>query len=423
MFRIKAMMKSVSAINKIFFAGMFSTLCIPSTFANEQAVKPVLTAVSTSTPSFDQCQVRFNRQAHAEGLSNDINEIINNLTPIKRVLTLDKNQAEFAESFAQYVNKRVSNYHIKNGKKLLKKHATLFSQLHQKYGVPPQYLVSFWGLETVFGKHKGKMSVLNSIATLACDNRRSEYFTAELFDLFHMIDEQRVAVEQLQGSWAGAMGHMQFMPSAYRKYAIDGDGDGKVDVWQSEADAITTAANYLNKIGWNKQERWGREVQLPDNFDFKSIAYDKRYPLSVFKGLGVKQRNGKALPHYEIEAELVLPNGHQGHAFLVYRNFDVIMDWNLSKNYALSVGILADKLVGGKGVSSVKAAKPLEFSRNQMQQLQTKLNELGFETGKPDGIWGPNSRKAIRAFQIEKKLIADGFPNREVFHTLGLSQS
>ena len=405
------MMKLMSSVKKIFCISLLSASIIPSIYANE------------IPPTFEQCQARFLHQARQQGLSENIHGIIDQLTPIKRVLTLDKNQPEFAESFAQYVNKRVSNYHIVNGKKLLKKHAELFNQLHEKYGIPPQYLVSFWGLETVFGKHKGKMSVLNSIATLACDNRRSDYFTSELFDLFNMIDEQRVSVEQLQGSWAGAMGHMQFMPSAYRKYAIDGDGDDNVDVWQSEADAITTAANYLNKIGWVKQERWGREVKLPTDFDFSAIAYDKRYPLSVFKTLGVTQSNGKTLPDYDIQAELVLPNGHQGHAFLVYRNFDVIMQWNLSKNYALSVGILADKLVGGKGVSSVKAAKPLLFSRVQMQQLQAKLNELGFETGKPDGIWGPNSRKAIRAFQIEKDLIADGFPNREVFQSLGLSQS
>lgn len=419
---VKKLYKSINkGMNKSILASMLSTLCFSNVYAYDKS--PVIVSATTSISTFEQCQNRFYQQAHSQGLSENIDSIINKLTPIKRVLSLDKNQAEFAESFAQYVNKRVSNYHVTNGKKLLKKHAELFNKLHEKYGIPPQYLMSFWGLETVFGKHKGKMSILNSIATLACDNRRSEYFTNELFELFNMIDNQLVAVEDLQGSWAGAMGHMQFMPSAYRKYATDGDGDGKVNVWQSEADALTTAANYLNKIGWNKQERWGREVQLPDNFDFKAIAYDKRYPLHVFKALGVKRSNGKALPHYDIEAELVLPNGHQGHAFLVYRNFDVIMDWNLSKNYALSVGILADKLMGGKGVSSVKTAKPLLYSRNQMQLLQTKLNELGFETGKPDGIWGPNSRKAIRAFQIEKNLIADGFPNREVFNSLGLSQS
>jgi membrane-bound lytic murein transglycosylase B len=373
--------------------------------------------------NFEQCKHRYQQQATEQGFNEKIVHIIDTLTPIERVLVLDKNQAEFTESFAQYVNKRVSKYHIRHGKILLKKHADLFKKLHDKYGIPPQYLVSFWGLETVFGKHKGKISILNSLATLACDNRRSDYFTDELFDLFHLLDTNIVSVEQLQGSWAGAMGHMQFMPSAFREYAVDGNDDGKVDVWQSESDAITTAANYLNKMGWKNNERWGREVLLPDNFDFQSIVYDQSYPLKKFKALGVKQVNNKDLPQYDIDAELVLPNGHQGHAFLVYRNFDVIMRWNLSKNYALSVGILADKLIGGSGVSSLKNVSPLSFSRKKMQQLQAKLNELGFETGKPDGIWGPNSRKAIRAFQIEKQLIADGFPNQEVFRILELTQS
>lgn len=372
---------------------------------------------------FSDCKIRFQEQAKQQGFGENISTIIQHLSPIERVLTLDKNQAEFAESFAQYVKKRVSNYHIVHGKKLLKEHAEFFNQLHKKYGIPPQYLVSFWGLETVFGKHKGKMSVLNSIATLACDNRRADYFTSELMDLFSLIDTNMVSVEQLKGSWAGAMGHMQFMPSAYRAYAVDGDGDGKVDVWGSKADAITTAANYLNHIGWEKKERWGREVTLPENFDFESIMYDTAYPLSRFKSLGITKADGKPLSNYEIEAELVLPNGHAGHAFLVYRNFNVIMDWNLSKNYALSVGILADKLIGETGISTITMAKPLPFSRTKMQALQEKLNEIGFESGKPDGIWGPNSRKAIRAFQIKESLVADGFPNEEVFTSLGLSQS
>ncbi|MCO4798240.1 MAG: lytic murein transglycosylase [Colwelliaceae bacterium] len=405
------MKHSLINFKKIMCLGMFNSLFILSAEANIEK------------PTFKQCQNRFHIQAKQQGFSENITDVIDNLSPIERVLVFDKNQAEFAESFAQYVKKRVSNYHIINGKKLLKTHRVLFKELQDKYGIPPQYLVSFWGLETVFGKHKGKMSVLNSIATLACDNRRSEYFTAELFDLFSLIENKTVSLEQLKGSWAGAMGHMQFMPSAYRKYAIDGDGDGKVDVWKSEADAITTAANYLNNIGWQQRERWGREVKLPQGFDFEAIMFDTPYPLSKFKSLGITQINGKSLSNYDINAELVLPNGHQGHAFLVYRNFNVIMDWNLSKNYALSVGILADKLVGSAGVSNITQAKPLAFSKTKMQLLQTKLNEIGFETGKPDGIWGPNSRKAIRAFQIEKNLTADGFPNKEVFQSLGLSQS
>jgi len=385
---------------------------------------PLISAQTVSEPMlFEQCKERFNHQAITQGYSANIQEIIKNLKPIERVITLDKTQPEFAQSFAQYVDKRVSEYHIEKGRELLKTHRPLLTELHKIYGIPPQYLVSFWGLETVFGKHKGKMSVLNSIATLACDKRRSDYFTSELFDLFTLIDKDVVHVEQLQGSWAGAMGHMQFMPSAYSKYAIDGDNDGKVDVWQSERDALTSAANYLQQIGWHSKERWGREVKLPSNFDFEMIEYDKTYPLSMFADLGVKTADEKPLPKYDVQAELVLPNGHQGHAFLVYQNFNVIMKWNLSKNYALSVGILADKLVGSAGVSSLKQAKPLAYSRTQMEKLQETLNALGFESGKPDGIWGPNSRKAIRKYQIKNQLVADGFPNKEVFEKLGLQQS
>ncbi len=379
--------------------------------------------LSVSVVSFDQCKQQLAQQARTQGFSLRIENIITSLSPVDRVLELDQSQPEFAQSFAQYVKKRVSQYHINKGRELLTIHRQLLKKLQQQYGIAPQYLVAFWGLETVFGRHKGKMSVLNALATLACDQRRSEYFTDELFDLFYLLDKQVVSEEQLKGSWAGAMGHMQFMPSAFRKYALDGDLDGKVDVWQSEVDALTSAANYLQQIGWHASERWGREVKLPKNFNFSAIEFDKRYPLADFAALGVTQANGQPLPHYDTEAELVLPNGHQGHAFLVYHNFDVILDWNLSKNYALSVGILADKLVGAKGVSSLANAKPLAFSRVQMEKLQTKLNELGFDTGEPDGIWGPNSRKAIRAFQIEKNLVADGFPNSEVFDLLGLLQS
>lgn len=378
-------------------------------------------ASASGIESFKQCQQRFSDLAEKQGFSSEIQQVINTLSPVERVIKLDKSQPEFAQSFAQYVDKRVSQYHIKHGRSMMKTHAELLTSLQQKYGIAPQYLVSFWGLETVFGRHKGKMSVLNSIATLACDKRRKQYFTRELFNLFRLIDQNTVNVEQLVGSWAGAMGHMQFMPSALIKYAIDGDGDGKIDVWQSEVDALTSAANYLNKIGWEPSLRWGREILLPNNFNFSAFEFDTRYPLKKFADAGVTQVNGKPLPRANIKAELVLPNGHQGNAFLVYSNFDVIMKWNLSKNYALSVGILADKLVGGQGVRPFKNPKPLRFSRHQMEQLQATLNKMGFESGKPDGIWGPNSRKAIRAFQLKHSLVADGFPNPEVFTQLQLN--
>jgi membrane-bound lytic murein transglycosylase B len=266
------------------------------------------------------------------------------------------------------------------------------------------------------------MSVLNALATLACDQRRSEFFTLELLNLFILIETEKVSVKQLKGSWAGAMGHMQFMPTAFLKYAIDGDNDGKVDIWQSEADALTTAANHLNKIGWQTKERWGREVKLPENFAFDKVAFDQYYPLNYFQQLGVTNTNQQPLSTYDIQADLYLPSGHKGPAFLLYPNFNVIMTWNLSKSYALSVGLLANKLVGANGLEFLQTeqAQINRYSFTQMKNLQSQLNRLGFETGKPDGVWGPKSREAIRLFQLKHQLIADGYPSNELFSTIEL---
>jgi membrane-bound lytic murein transglycosylase B len=384
---------------------------------------PILANATIANENFLQCKINLAQRAENLGFSIYITEtVIDNISPIKRVIALDKKQPEFTQTFEQYIKTRVSAYHLRVGKEKLINNKTLFDKLEKEYGIPRQYLVSFWGLETVFGKHKGKMSVLNALATLACDQRRSEFFTLELLNLFTLIEHKQVSVEQLKGSWAGAMGHMQFMPTALLKYAVDGDNDGKVDIWQSEVDALTTAANYLNKIGWQSKERWGREVKLPKNFAFDKVAFDQYYPLNYFQQLGVQQTNQQALPAYDIQAELYLPSGHKGPAFLLYPNFNVIMTWNLSKSYALSVGILANKLVGAKGVELFNKAqtqiKP--FSVVQMTNLQSQLNSLGFKTGKPDGIWGPKSRDAIRSFQLQNKLIADGYPNQELFSTIEL---
>ena len=382
---------------------------------------PILANATIADQDFIQCKVNLAERAETAGFSSYITQtVINNISPIEQVIALDKKQPEFTQTFEQYIKARVTAYHVRVGDEKLRKNKKLFDSLEKKYGIPRQYLVSFWGLETVFGKHKGKMSVLDALATLACDQRRSEFFTQELLNLFTLIATEQVSVEQLKGSWAGAMGHMQFMPSALLKYAVDGDNDGKVDVWNSEVDALTTAANYLSKIDWQTKERWGREVKLPENFAFDKVAFDQYYPLNYFQQLGVQKTNNQPLPIYDIQAELYLPSGHQGPAFLLYPNFNVIMTWNLSKSYALSVGILANKLVGAKDIEffQKEQTKVKPYSVAEMRNLQSQLNSLAFETGEPDGIWGPKSRHAIRLFQLQNQLIADGYPNKEVFLTI-----
>ncbi|NQZ26634.1 MAG: lytic murein transglycosylase [Colwellia sp.] len=387
---------------------------------------PILANATIADQDFLQCKVNLVERAETAGFSSYITQtVIDNISPIEQVIALDKKQPEFSQTFEQYIKARVTAYHVRVGKEKLKQHKKLFDSLEKKYGIPRQYLVSFWGLETVFGKHKGKISVLDALATLACDQRRSEFFTQELLNLFSLIETEKVSIEQLKGSWAGAMGHMQFMPSALLKYAVDGDNNGKVDVWNSEVDALTTAANYLSKIGWQAKERWGREVKLPDNFAFDKVAFDQYYPLSYFQQLGVQKTNNQPLPVYDIQAELYLPSGHQGPAFLLYPNFNVIMTWNLSKSYALSVGLLANKLVGAKDIEffQKEQTKVKPYSVAEMKNLQSQLNSLAFEPGEPDGIWGPKSRHAIRLFQLQHQLIADGYPNKEVFLTMKLVMS
>ncbi len=394
---------------------------VPKKLLRLCSLLPVFANATIADTDFLQCKENLAKRAETAGFSTYITQtVIDNISPIERVITLDKKQPEFTQTFQQYINARVTDYHVRVGREKLKQHKTLFDSLERQYGIPRQYLVSFWGLETVFGKHKGKMSVLNSLATLACDQRRSEFFTLELLNLFTLIETKQVSVKQLLGSWAGAMGHMQFMPTAYLKYAVDGNNDDKVDVWESEVDALTTAANYLNKIGWQSKERWGREVILPSDFAFDKVSFDQYYSLDYIKKIGIKKPNNQPLSNYDIQAELYLPSGHKGPAFLLYPNFNVIMTWNLSKSYALSVGILANKLIGAKGIELFKKEQNNEtpYSVTEMKSLQSQLNLLGFETGKPDGIWGPKSRDAIRSFQLKHQLIADGYPNEEVFLTI-----
>lgn len=372
--------------------------------------------------TFEQCRATLHKNATAEGFSTFIlDEVIRDLKPLERVIKLDRSQPEFTESFAGYVRKRVSEYRVDTGRRMLAEHSVLLNKLTQQYGVPARYIVAFWGLETNYGGYKGKIEILNALATLACDPRRSRYFTQELNNLFSLLDDQRVQREQLLGSWAGAMGNMQFMPTTLINYGIDADGDGKLNVWDSLPDALTSAANYLQKIGWNKEEIWGRKVELPKNFAFAEAELETAYPLSHFKKLGITKSYNRPLPNYDTQAKLILPSGHLGPAFLVYDNFSIIMKWNYSQSYALAVGLLADQLININHGLDAYSAEPHHFTNEHLKLLQEKLLAKGFDIGKPDGIWGPKSRKIMQQYQLKNKLVADGFPNQEVFNALSVS--
>ncbi|MGE6568868.1 lytic murein transglycosylase [Shewanella vesiculosa] len=405
----------------VFIASMFLSSTLLSACAVSASPDPVAdVAPAQEQADFATCAVTLQQKAKAAGISQQIiDTTVANLKYVPRVIELDNQQPEFTTTFGDYFDKRVTAWRVEQGKKMLAEHKSLLAKLTKEYGVPGQYIVAFWGLETNFGSYKGSMPVLDSLATLACDPRRSDYFTGELLQALILKQQYNFADSKMVGSWAGAMGHTQFMPTNYRKYAVDGDGDGVADLWNSTDDALTSAANFLQHLGWKADERWGREVLIPSDYSFAYLGGKHPLPLVKWRELNVKQVNGQPLSTPDMQAALYLPAGHTGPAFLGYDNFNVIMRWNRSEFYAISVGHLADRINGGAVLTRAVPKQP-RLSRETVKQIQQKLNDAGFDVGKPDGILGRNSVLGLQAFQHEKGLIADGFPDVETFTALGI---
>jgi len=371
---------------------------------------------------FSRCISALQDRARTEKLSARIvDEVLGSLQQQPRVIELDRSQPEFTQTFASYYYRRVTSQRIARGQELLGKHDRFLSDLSKKYGVPGRYLVAFWGLETNFGGYLGGMPTLDSLATLACDERRSEFFTKELMQALILLERESLSTSEMRGSWAGAMGHTQFMPSAYNRYAVDGDGDGRVNLWRSEQDALASGANFLESLGWRRGERWGREVLLPKDFPYTKTGLNNNQPLGYWRSLGVKFANGAPITDDEIEAAVVVPAGHSGPAFLVYANFNVILRWNRSEYYALAVGLLADRLIGAGPLVRPPSASETALSRNTVEDIQRRLNHLGFDAGEIDGVMGSLTRSALRNFQASNGMIADGYPDRKTLCALSIS--
>lgn len=371
--------------------------------------------------SFDACVGELQDEARAQGIPADVAErTLEDADFLERVVELDRSQPEFTTPFGEYLRKRVTEDRVERGRELMREHKELLERIYREYGVAPRYLVAFWGLETNFGDYFGDMRVIDSLATLACDERRSEFFTEQLIAALEIVDADALEPDTMEGSWAGAMGHVQFMPTVFTQHAVDYDGDGKRDLWNSVPDAMASAANFLNAMGWERGWRWGREVTLPEDFPYAKAGLDRPRPLSEWGAMGVRTAYDRPLGTADVEAELLLPSGHRGPAFLVYKNFEKIMGWNPSTYYALSVGHLADRLTGVSGLVNPPPGDVPKLSRDEVEALQKRLNEKGFEAGPVDGIPGPSTRAAIRRFQKSRGMIADGFPSYEVLRKLSL---
>ena len=349
--------------------------------------------------------------------ANTIAKTFKNAKYLPRVIAMDRAQPEFISPFLTYLEARVNTNMVMRGRAMLQAHNALLMQAEEKYGVPRNILVSFWGMETHYGNNQGDFGLPSSLITLAYEGRRAEFFRSQLFDAMRMVDAGHSTVAGLRGSWAGAMGHMQFMPSTTMKYGIDADGDGVVHVKTSLPDAFASAANYLASVGWRKVEPVALEVKLPMNFDYAQAQLLNRKNTAEWVKLGVLDMAGNPLPALE-NAAILLPQGWQGPAFLVANNFDVVMDWNRSVNYALSVSHLADQLLIEKPIAGGDEAEKAGMTFNQMWALQGKLNMLGFNCGAPDGFPGLKTQEAIRQYQATQHLPQDGYASLSLYQRL-----
>lgn len=304
-------------------------------------------SVYASQTSFQGWLDDTRQQALRKGISPKIVDeaLHSGLQPIQRIIELDRKQPEGKMTFATYRQRIVDPIRIKRGREMMRQHEALLNEVGAHYGVQPQYIVALWGIETNFGSNTGGFDVINALSTLAYDGRRRDFFTTELMNALQILDEGHIEYADMKGSWAGAMGQSQFMPSSFLAYAQDYNGDGRRDIWNTKADVFASAANYLSKSGWTGDERWGRLVELPRDFPRNLEGLDVKKSLSEWQRLGVRKANGKDLPEVDdMMASVVQPDGQGNSAYLVYNNYRVIMKWNKSTYFATSVGLLADAI-------------------------------------------------------------------------------
>ena len=298
-----------------------------------------------ATQSFEAFLAGVRADAQRSGVSaGTLQRALANIRPNDRVLELDRRQPEFTQTWEQYRDARLSQSRIDNGRRAFSENRPTLDAVQGRFKVPARVVVAIWGLETNYGGFTGNFNVVESLATLAWDGRRSAYFRNELMAALRILDAGHVTPERMRGSWAGAMGHPQFMPSNFDRLAVDMDGDGRRDIWDSRADALGSIANYLARSGWREEELWGREVVLPAGFNPDEARRDNTRPLRDWARIGVRRPDGAPLPALDLETAILLPGGPGGQAFAIYPNFNVIRRYNPSNYYALAVGMLSDRV-------------------------------------------------------------------------------
>jgi membrane-bound lytic murein transglycosylase B len=382
---------------------------------------PLMTAsaIRQAAANFDNCVAAMWPEAARRNITQDnFQRFTAGLQPDLRIMDLMDSQPEFTKSIWDYLDILVNDNRLAKGREILTKYKAQFDATEKAYGVDRYTIAAIWGIESNYSTQMGDRSVLNSTATLACIGRRQAYFRDEFLSALEILNHGDLKLEQMRGSWAGAFGPTQFMPTAFKRYAVDADGDGRRDVVDDPADLIASTANNLKKDGWQTGQSWGYEVVVPKGFNYMLADRAKTMTMTQWEQMGLTRAGGQAFPHASEKAYLLAPAGAEGPGFLMLQNFRVIMKYNPAEAYALAIGHFADRLRGGAPLVQPWPRQERELSRAERLELQQLLAERGFYRGTPDGQLGGETRAALRDFQASIGAPADGFASSDALERL-----
>ena len=367
---------------------------------------------------FARWVAEFSTGARAAGIDEaTLHLAFDTVRLVPRVIASDRAQPEFTRAVWDYLDSALSAQRIARGQDKLLELRPVVDTVATRYGVPAEVLIAIWGMESNYGSFVGDIPTIDALATLGFEGRREAWARGQLLAALTILQNGDIGRAQMIGSWAGAMGQTQFLPSNYLAYAVDADGDGRRDIWGSLPDVMASTANFLARSGWQAGQPWGLEVRLPPGFDYARADLEVRQPATQWAGEGVQSMDGAPLPALE-NASLLLPAGARGPAFLVGANFRTILRYNNSTSYALAIGLLAQQFVGGPAVQTPWPRDLAPLTRSELLALQTALNARGFDSGAPDGTMGPATQRGVRHYQRSLGLAADGYPTGELMQRL-----
>ncbi len=418
------------------------TLCLAGTmalaasaavaqFAPENSLQPqvrpmnVVATLVTATSNapvdlaFPAWIEEFRGRAIAQGIRPEVyNAAMRGIRYDAKIVSRDRHQAEFSKQIWEYLDTAVSDARVINGRKAASRYGEVLDEIEARYGVEKEVVVAIWGLESAYGSFRGGERIIEAMASLAFDGRRAEFFEEQLVGALKIVQAGDVDGPDMTGSWAGAMGHTQFMPGSYLQYAVDFDGDGRRDIWSDDpTDALASTAAYLKSHGWTKGQPWGIEVTLPEGFDFSQTSEKVKKPASFWNAAGVRDMEGNELPDHG-PTSVLLPAGHRGVAFVIYNNFHVIERYNTADAYVIGVGHLSDRIAGANAFAGAWPRDERALSFNEKQELQQRLLASGFDPDGLDGVIGPNTIAAVKAFQASIGMVPDGFASQELLTQL-----